>query len=153
MAASYASPSDLTKYGLPAEAFTGVTAVEQDALDAASALAESFIKKRYTTPLTAWGLDLRRAVCHIASYDLLCTRGFNPQRGADQVILKRHDDAMNWLRDVARGIVELADAASDSTVDLDEASPILGSARDALWDVDGTGPCGCSGDPLFDNDP
>jgi phage gp36-like protein len=153
MAASYATTADLVKYGLLAEAFTGVTVVEQDALDAASALAESHVKKRYTAPLTAWGLDLRRAVCHIASYDLLCQRGFNPQRGADQVILKRHDDAMNWLRDVARGIVELADAASDSTPELDEASPIAGSAREALWDVEGTGSGDAPGDPLFDNDP
>lgn len=63
--------------------------VIQSQLDAASAQADYWLIG-YTTPLSAWGRDLERAVCEIAAFHLLKeTVGFNPEAGNDKMIEDR----------------------------------------------------------------
>lgn len=103
----YASTTNLTRLGLRSEALTGIaTATQEAALDAASALADGYMRSRgYVLPLSAWSDDLTRAVAILAAFDLLVTRGFDPSAGADDVMLRRVEMATSWLRDVAAGRV------------------------------------------------
>lgn len=100
---SYAVLADLPKYGVSAVALAPIDpAVQQAAIDAASAVVDSFLRARYKLPLSAWGVDITRTTAVLAVYDLLVTRGYNPAAGADINIKLRHDDAMLWLLHVSR---------------------------------------------------
>lgn len=118
----YANTTNLARLGIRAEALTGIaTAVQEEALDAASAVADGYLRARgYVMPLTAWSTDLTRAVAILAAFDLLVTRGYDPQAGGDDVLLRRVEMATTWLRDVAAGRV--TPDLSDSTPSEDEAS-------------------------------
>lgn len=111
----YATTTDLTRLGLPSTALSGVAAeAQEDALDAASSLADGYLSSRFGLPLSAWGDDLRGCVCKLAAYDLMVTRGYSPEAGRDDQLRLRHEDAMRWLRDVASGIVAIQ-GVTDST--------------------------------------
>ena len=117
----YATTTDLTRLGLPSTALSGVaTAAQEDALDAASALADGYIGSRFGLPLSAWGDALRGVVCRLAAYDLMVTRGYAPEAGRDDQLRYRYEDSMRWLRDVAGGVVALqgvTDATPTDTTD------------------------------------
>ena len=101
----YATTTNLVRLGIRAEALSGVaTAVQEEALDAASAVADGYLRARgYVLPITAWSADLTRAVAILAAFDLLVTRGFDPARGNDQVMQLRYEQAIAWFRDVSAG--------------------------------------------------
>lgn len=99
----YASVSDLARYGIKAQALAAVPVTDQQAaIEGASRTMDSFFRARYALPFSRFGEDVTRICCHIASYDLLVTRGYNPAAGADVNIRLRHEDAMTWLRGVSR---------------------------------------------------
>lgn len=99
---AYADRTDLVRLGLRAEALTGYPTASQDAaLEAASDVADSYLRARYDLPLTSWGDDLRRAVAAIAALDIMTTRGFNPSAGSDDILMRRQEQAIGWLKDVA----------------------------------------------------
>lgn len=100
----YATRTDLANLGLVAGALANVTTTTQDAaLVAASAVADSYLQSRYQLPLLQWGQDLSRAVAIIAAYDLLTSRGYNPQSSADQNVRQRYLDALAWLDSISKG--------------------------------------------------
>lgn len=140
--------AELLQLGLPGTSLSGVAvAVRDEARAAASDTALSYIKKRFGLPLLAWGSDIKRAVAHIAVYDLMAYRGYAPESGVDALIAKRHDDALAWLRDVARGIVEPIDI-EDSTAAVDEQAPLVSSESVAGWNLPTSDTliddCGCN---------
>lgn len=101
---AYANRTDLTRFGISANALTNVSTEAQDAaLEAASRVADSYLRSRYALPLTGYVDDLKRAVCHVAAWDLLTTRGYDPNRGGDEAVKLRHDTAIAWLKDVCAG--------------------------------------------------
>ncbi len=116
--------NDLVKYALPASALFPISIdAQNEALLAASELLDSHMRDQFTLPLQTWGTDVRRAVCHVAAYDLMVTRGFDPGMGRDDVIEKRHDLAMQWFRDIAKGMV-VPDVVDSS------GSPDVGGSND-----------------------
>lgn len=129
----YATTTDLTRLGLPSAALSGVaTETQEDALDAASSLADGYLSSRFGLPLSAWGDDLRGCVCKLAAYDLMVTRGYSPQTGPDENLRLRHEDAMRWLRDVASGIVAIqgvTDATPTDTTDNSGSRMITNTPR------------------------
>lgn len=129
----YATTTDLTRLGLPAAALTTVpTETQEDALDAASSLADGYLTSRYALPLSAWGDDLRGCVCKLAAYDVMVTRGYSPEAGRDDQLRLRHEDAMRWLRDVATGVVALygvTDATPTDTTDNSGSRMITNTPR------------------------
>lgn len=107
---SYATAADLKQCGLPAGALSGVTPADQlAALQKASAIANGYLRDRYTLPLSG-DIDpgLVDAVCQIAAYRLMALRGYNPNSGADSLIRQGWVDATEWLKRVANGQVSLA---------------------------------------------
>ena len=116
---TYATRDDLFRLGLPEGALRGVSlSAIEDALKAASRLADSYLRARYVLPLTAWDEALTRAVAAIAAYDLMAVRGYDPARGADEVLRLRYEDAIRWLERVAAGAV--SPDVEDSTPDVRE---------------------------------
>lgn len=102
----YADESDLCVHGAPASAFgTLDSATKLKALEGASADLDAVISSQGAVPLTVWGEDVRKKIVHLATYDLLCRVGFNPNAGADVNYRLRSDDARAWLRDIGKGIV------------------------------------------------
>ena len=111
---SYATPSDLTTYGLPAAAVASLgSQAIQAAIDAASTLADGYLRAKFTLPVTVVSADLKATVCRIAAYDLLSTRGYNPETGSDPNIRDRYQDAIRWLEGVAKG--NITPALTDSS--------------------------------------
>lgn len=105
---SYATITDLTTYGLPAAALAGIYQDQvQDALDAASTTADSYLALRFTVPYANPGADLKDAVSRIAAFNLMATRGYNPDGDAGQLRL-RYEDAIRWLEKVSAGKVQPA---------------------------------------------
>lgn len=100
----YATTTDLTRFGLPSTALMGVSSTTQEeAISAASALADSYLRSRYDLPLTSYGDDLTQCVCALAAETLLTSRGLDPGRANGDVILTRADNARAWLKDVSAG--------------------------------------------------
>lgn len=101
---AYATRTDLARMGIAAAALSSVATETQDAaLEAASRVADSYLRSRYELPLTGYGDDLKRAVCSVAAWDLLSTRGYDPGRGGDEAVRMRADAAISWLKDVSAG--------------------------------------------------
>lgn len=100
----YATTTDLTRFGLPSAALTGISSTTQEeAISAASNFADSYLRSRYDVPLTAYGDDLSQCVCALAAETLLTSRGLDPSRANGDVIITRADNARSWLRDVSAG--------------------------------------------------
>lgn len=135
-----ATVTDLDALGIPDSAFPDeiTTAIKNAALDAASSVVASYMKKRFTFPLIAWGQDVRLATVSIAVYRLMSRRGFNPQSGLDSIVITNYRDQigepgkLGWLDRVARGDVE-PDDLQDSTGDVDEASPLMDAEEVQGW--------------------
>ncbi len=151
-----ATIADLEALSLPAAAYSDATDdVKNRALVAASSLAASYLKKRFAFPLVQWGDDLKLCVACIAAYFLMKRRGFNPQAGADAIIVTGYRDQVGepgkpgWLDRVSRGDCE-PDDIIDSTPEVEEASPLVATSAPAfdsgsLFGVstDADDPCGC----------
>lgn len=104
----YAEEADLASYGAQASAFASISSPDKvKELVAASALADGYLRSRYKLPAATWSDDLRMRVVHLATYQLLCVRGFNPTAGADVNHRLRHEDAIRWLEKVSAGAVHL----------------------------------------------
>lgn len=98
---TYATRSDLGKWGLPAEALATIPTDTQDAaLSSASLIADGYLRRRWNVPLVVYGDDIKQRVCEIAASGLITTLGFSSQ-GRDDVIIQRAKDAMQWLEMVA----------------------------------------------------
>lgn len=106
MTTRYADATDLDSYGaLPAASSALFTTAQKNAvLDEMSAMADSYIAGRVEVlPLTSWGADLRGAVARMAAWKLLQgLRGYDTA-GAGNSYKIAYDEALKWLRDVARG--------------------------------------------------
>lgn len=103
----YASLADLAALGLPPHALAGVEAADQyAALEAASALVDSYLRGRYPLPLLSWGRELTRVTAIIAAYDLMSRRGYDPNRPGDENLRLRYEDAIRWLEGVAAGRID-----------------------------------------------
>jgi phage gp36-like protein len=96
----------LEKYGLRSAAVSELTTDQKNAaLLAASEFADGYLANANPFPITAWGTDLRRAVVQIAVWDIVSTRGINPD-GSDELFERRAKAATDWLRDIAKGVVK-----------------------------------------------
>lgn len=127
----YAERADLAEVGLSSALTADVSTALLDAtLDKRSKFADGYLAAsgRYTLPLTAWGDDLRLAVCQLAAWDVLtAVVGFNPEDASNSNWRDRRDEALAWLRDVAAGKVIPADVV-DSSPDVVEAGGVTAAS-------------------------
>ena len=81
---NYATTADFDRFGIRPEALPQtITVQDKDAaISAASGRADSYLGARFRLPISAWGDDLRQAVCAIAAFELVASQvGFNPEAG------------------------------------------------------------------------
>jgi phage gp36-like protein len=112
---SYATLTDLTTLGVPAGAISSISSGDQQkALDAASTLADGYLRGKFTLPIATPSVDLVEAVCKVAAYSLLSVRGYNPETGSDPNLRDRYKDAIAWFQGVAAG--RITPALTDASV-------------------------------------
>lgn len=105
--------NSLRDYG-PGAAFVGLDDVLLEKyLLGASDFASSYLREHgYDAEVATYGTELELAVYRIATWDLMVSvRGVNPADPAHAALAKTRDDAERWLRDVAKGVANLAGAA------------------------------------------
>lgn len=105
---SYATYADLNALTLPSGALPAylTTLIQQQHLDAASDLVDSFIANWCTLPLVnPIPQSIKMKCCQIAAFTLLSARGYNPDNGQDEMMKMQHDQAMEWLALVSEGKV------------------------------------------------
>lgn len=103
----YCDREQLARYGLPPKALSRFTTEEQDrGLEAASGVVDSYLRARYTLPIQRWGLELTRCVASIAAYDLMTSKGYDPNLAADEQLRLRYEDSLNWLKMVRKNEVD-----------------------------------------------
>jgi phage gp36-like protein len=102
----YAKVADLSDHGIAKAALVNI---DQSALAkhclAATDEADGYLAGGKTLPLVAWPDDLTAKVAEIAAYKALKVRGFQPD-GSDELIVKGRDDAISWLKGIARGEID-----------------------------------------------
>lgn len=101
----YATIEDLDTYGIPSAALSSLTRAKlQKILDGAGALANTYLGDKYQLPLTGEvDVSITMAVCWIASWMALCTRGFNPDNPGDVVVRTSYEDGIKLLTRAANG--------------------------------------------------
>jgi phage gp36-like protein len=106
---AYATSTNLTDFGISAETLGSVPAGQADRILAGcSAVADGYLQSsgRITLPLTAWGDDLRMAVCKLGAWELMTVvLGHNPDDPNNFVWKDRAAEARTWLESVARGLI------------------------------------------------
>lgn len=104
----YATKTDLVELAVSPRMLDGVSDEMIDRmLAAASATADSYIRSRYSLPLTTWGDDLRLAITRIAALLIVSARGMDPNDPTCAVFVNGRDSAMKWLVDVSSGRASL----------------------------------------------
>jgi len=126
----YATPTELAQWGLPDGVLSAVAdSVLLGQLMAATQEARSYLLGHFNPPFTAVGPDVRKAVCSIAVCDVLTDNvGINPNPTATELVVKRRDDRVSWLKQVAMG--RAVANVTDSTPSTHEGSGWAASANE-----------------------
>jgi phage gp36-like protein len=92
-----------------AEAVAVVDAPICQKLDDASALIDTYLRKRYRVPLDVAPAEVSRACCLLARYDL-STGG---ERQPSELVRTDREEVISWLGKIARGevVLDLAEVA------------------------------------------
>ncbi len=129
---AYADPADLVPHAMVAAAAAQFSS--EDKLAAIAAVCDEFdaeLNRRYTLPLTAWGVDLRRNVAIVAGYELLSGVGFDSADEGSQA-QKRAAAARAWIKRVGDGTLD-PPGIVDSTPDVAEDGVIVYSSARRGW--------------------
>jgi phage gp36-like protein len=121
--AQYATAADLAVLGLPAAALVNIPAATQDDhLEKASGLIDSYLRAQHTLPLAVpYPDEVVRACVVITAYDLIQFRGYNPDE-YDANFRLRYEDTIRWCEQLAAGTVSLSQTA-DATGTVNEGRP------------------------------
>ena len=104
----YSTEAEFNALGLPAIALDGVTDTTEWRTAAAGKI-DSYLRGRYRLPLVApYPPEIVEVEAALAGYSFISIRGFDPTEGANANVLLRYKDAMNWLRLLSEGKVNLA---------------------------------------------
>lgn len=126
----YAEISDFDVAGVNASALAAFTTDQKNrALINASRLLDGYFRSHFTLPFTQVGGDVKRATVIVAAYDLMVSRGYNPDAGGDPLFEKRYREIigvppsiMGWADLVANG--KISPDVTDSS-----PNPVEGRGR------------------------
>lgn len=130
----YASDAQFDQFGLPPAALDGWAGNKTDHLTLASGKVDSYLRGRYRVPLPGptYPGEIVEAVCAIAAFTIIQSRGFDPSSGSDQTVRERYLDQVGrpglkgWLQQLAEGKVNL-DLGADVTPGVHDGGPIVRS--------------------------
>jgi|SRR5882724_2175745 len=148
----YAQVSDFSAFGINENAIRGYDATKvSKALAAASREIDGYLASQFTLPLRAWGDDLKRCACIMATWDVVSGRGYNPEAGADKNIKDRYEGRIRWLEQVSKGTVipRVTDSSPGSAIGRPGARPLMVSSSQRGWSnrANGTSPAGLPSSP------
>lgn len=109
----------LAQFRLRAPSAQSFTNMSDDVIEAAlydrSRYLDGYLARKFVLPLVRWYGDLTRAVVDMAAYDIMVTRGYNPDTG-DSTLRARFEDANRWARDIPLNTTPMVVDSSGSTV-------------------------------------
>lgn len=103
----YCTVEDVGRFGIKAEALESFSAEDEiaPAAEAASRTIDTYLRDRFTLPLTAWGSEITQAAAIIAAFNLVSTEGFKPNENPeDSIVLIRYEKTLAWLKMVGQGL-------------------------------------------------
>lgn len=131
---SYCTAQQLLSFALPAEAVQNLTTAQLQAeCDAASTLADSYLRGRYALPLVSFDIELSMQVAYIAAYNIMASRGYNPDAGADSIYKDRWLMAVEWFKGVQRQAIH-PNITPQPTGDAILTFPQVDTAPERGWD-------------------
>lgn len=136
---SYCTVAQLLQFALPAEVVQNLSNAQLQAeCDAASTLADSYLRGRYALPLLSFDIELSMQVAYVAAYNIMAARGYNPEAGADSIYENRWKAAIAWLRDVQRQAIH-PNVQPSPVNDAVLSFPQVSTACERGWGYDGGG--------------
>lgn len=122
----YAQISDLTSLSITsADGVRFGNPAMNAALQAASSLADSYLVSQFELPLATspqgWDMSLTLNVCNIAAWLLFNQYGFAPMSPGDELIGKRYEAAIDWLKQIRDKLIFPVWTDSGSNGPTDEA--------------------------------
>lgn len=139
---SYSSLYEFYRLGVAETAVAHLAAEDQqDILDASQDVVDSFLRPAgYGVPIPTATVSrsIKRAECQIAAWDMLRCPGADPTTDADGAIKDAAEKAMEWLRDVAKGVVQpipvtSSGTAADATPDVEEGGAAVVTEASRGW--------------------
>jgi phage gp36-like protein len=125
---AYATPTDLSLYGVDAASGGDIDVIKAQ-LDAASSVADSYLRLHYKLPIsTPYPAALVEAVARIASFNVLSVRGYSPEGDAG-LLESRHRAAMKGLQDVGAGRAAPLLVTADSGGTVNAGGPFVVQPR------------------------
>lgn len=95
------------------------------ALQAASSIADSYLVSQFTLPLQTspqgWDMSLTMNVAWIAAWLLYNQFGFNPAAPVDDLVVKRYEAAIDWLKQIREQQISPPFVDSSTSAGSDEA--------------------------------
>lgn len=123
---AYSTEAEFNALGLPAAALDGATDTTAWR-DAAQGTIDSYLRGRYRLPLAIPAPpEIVEVECKLAAYSFISVRGFDPQEGANVNVVVRYREAVDWLKRLSEGKVNLA-VEADQTSARAEGGPIVAS--------------------------
>ncbi len=93
----------LAQFRLRAPSAQAFTQTSDDVIEAAlydrSRYLDGYLSRKFILPLVRWYGDLTRAVVDMAAYDIMVTRGYNPET-SDSTLRARFEDADRWAKSI-----------------------------------------------------
>jgi len=119
----YATPADVSTYGVAAEALASVSHEKLARhLIAWTGWVDDQIGKRFKLPLVKWSVSLTMLLSEIVAWTVLSNRGVTPQTG-DKDIEGRHTKARASVIDIAEHRAGSSDEYVDSTPTVADDAP------------------------------
>lgn len=130
---SYATPDDLRTLGLPPDALEELdNPAIQAQLTADAGVMDVYLSSQHTLPLAApYPEALKRINVCLATYHILCRRGYNPE-GPDRLYQDNYRDCMEMLKAISSGELSVPGIVDD-TPDVNESAPLVTTMRNRGW--------------------
>jgi phage gp36-like protein len=113
--AAYATVAQFRLLAPMAQAFVNMSDAQISAtLEDNSRLADGYLMRKFRLPLISWQGDLTRKIIDLSAWDLMVTRGYNPET-QDAVLETRYRLAMKWLEGIPNNTTPMVIDSSGST--------------------------------------
>ena len=130
---SYATPDNLRALGLPPDALDELLDADiQAQLDADAGIMDVYLNAQYALPIAApYPEALKRVNVCLATYHILCRRGYNPE-GPDRLYQDNYRDCMKMLEAIASGELTVPGIVDD-TPTVRESAPLVSTKPLRGW--------------------
>lgn len=138
---AYCSKEDVINLAIQAQAIKKIPPDVQDrSILANSRIIDSYLRSHFKLPLIQVGADVARCCAVLVAFDLLASRGFSPEGDADEVLVMRYDQAIDWLKLISSGraVPDVTDSAPGATEGKPSTGPRVRTSASRGWSRRGT---------------